>query len=843
MAEANNSTTNPRGKIEDLKYIVMEGGGARGTVYLGSIKGIEKQMETITQNENDPTDTSLCTFTKRPRRIDAKGVRRKAGIMDYLKSDPIVGNTERRVPAIEGCVGASSGGVTALAIILGLNSEEITEVLEFNFANFISEVDPGKYRMINENGGLAIGEDKSVYPNAQETVFGEKADQQLGGKEKQFKYTLDKDKTKIVGNPVKWAKRELGVSVFIKVLLDGLGSNLVQLGKLMNPKQKDHWANRMLTKFLGMFKKKGEAAATVGQIALARSLQTVVLNLSMFWLLKSKSPVKVSPNIIVAVIKDRGMFSSFQVREFFYDLLLFALTKDTYFQERVILDYNKDFEKEADKITSEIFVNTNDKNKKFTIGKRSEYGFSPIAKVICTKLQDITFREFYALLDIEIAFAVSNFTTNSPLFFSDSFTPDFRVLEAAASSMCLPPAMRPIFNESDVLLNLQENHTEPHITPIAEDAIVSKEVSVMVDGVRKAFVTRKNGKLHFSKSDYELYYYVVRMALQQYMLTELETPVYIDLNNVIELNTSLTLMRDLLVGKRKVLNDRVDPTLKTGKYEMVFEKSWIDQTITLNEITYVVDKALLLFFYNAQFKGMFVDGGYFNNIPFNYLREKFDDGKLKDLIVIKLDGSYPPYFMDEVNKLCEKAQISEEEILEIIESEEFRESIDPSDSMDANEIGDVQRGIVALKRNENFEAIVLQIQAKFDAYTKIWLKDADGEVDILTKRLKKVNRKHILHIIKAWYEQYGKQNHIKPWAIPRPLIGIAFTGYAYGAKRGQIRDPSDHNFIVPLYDMGVDTYDFEMERVATLARASHVIAEKDIITYFTREEATQTNPN
>lgn len=37
------------------------------------------------------------------------------------------------------------------------------------------------------------------------------------------------------------------------------------------------------------------------------------------------------------------------------------------------------------------------------------------------------------------------------------------------------------------------------------------------------------------------------------------------------------------------------------------------------------------FFYNAQFKGLLIDGGYFNNIPFNYFREQGDDP-------MKLDG-------------------------------------------------------------------------------------------------------------------------------------------------------------------------------------------------------------
>lgn len=61
---------------------------------------------------------------------------------------------------------------------------------------------------------------------------------------------------------------------------------------------------------------------------------------------------------------------------------------------------------------------------------------------------------------------------------------------------------------------------------------------------------------------------------------------------------------------------------------------------------------------------------------------------------------------------------------------------------------------------------------------------------------------------------------------------IAFTGYAYGAKRGQIRDMTDHNYIVPLYDYGVGTYDFDLEKVKSLAEFAQEAARNDVCEYF-----------
>lgn len=76
-------------------------------------------------------------------------------------------------------------------------------------------------------------------------------------------------------------------------------------------------------------------------------------------------------------------------------------------------------------------------------------------------------------------------------------------------------------------------------------------------------------------------------------------------------------------------------------------------------------------------------------------------------------------------------------------------------------------------------------------------------------------------------------NKVKPWELPRPIIDIAFTGYAYGAKRGQIRDITDHKYIVSLYDYGVGTYDFDLDKVRFLAEFAQEEAKNRLFKYFT----------
>jgi predicted acylesterase/phospholipase RssA len=134
-------------EFKNLEYIVMEGGGARGAAYLGAIRALETKMR-----EHQVSNT-LEIF-----KYNTTG-RSKPGLLDYYKKD---GDIE--IPVIKGIAGSSAGAITAFALALGFNSDEIDEILKYPFKNFLQEKDVGKYRMIDENGVLSVGQDKKIKP-------------------------------------------------------------------------------------------------------------------------------------------------------------------------------------------------------------------------------------------------------------------------------------------------------------------------------------------------------------------------------------------------------------------------------------------------------------------------------------------------------------------------------------------------------------------------------------------------------------------------------------------------------------------------------------------------------
>lgn len=148
---------------------------------------------------------------------------------------------------------------------------------------------------------------------------------------------------------------------------------------------------------------------------------------------------------------------------------------------------------------------------------------------------------------------------------------------------------------------------------------------------------------------------------------------------------------------------------------------------------------------------------------------------------------------------------------------------------------------------EEFERVVIQINELLNADVskervkalKRQFRQEKKELEKQEKQERKKefkditkNRKIILKIIHDWYIQNGAYNKVKPWEIPRPILDIAFTGYAYGAKRGQIRDITDHKYIISLYDYGVGTYDFELEKVKALADFAQEAAQTKLDKYF-----------
>ncbi|MBK7129643.1 MAG: patatin-like phospholipase family protein [Crocinitomicaceae bacterium] len=804
----------PKMSIDQLKYIVMEGGGARGNTYLGAIRALENQLSIRVSKinpENEPDGIEkIASIT------NTGNQKRKPGVLDFLKKDPTKPTEDTYIPIIEGVAGASAGAITTFGLALGLNSDEIDEVLKFDFTNFLREIDAGKYRMINETSELSIGEDDNL-TRKQNEILNFRGGNALGLKENIFIYSLENQKTEIHGNRLKYVKRELFVGLSIKVIIDGILHNVSQVLKIIQSNSKNNWYDKFLSKIFGILSKNDLTSQTTS-LMVSRSAYAAGLTLGTYLFLNKKSgEIKVTGNTLAAIFKDRGMFSGFQVREFFYDMMLFAATRDTYFQKRLIIYFNNIPDADKYKGSKPDFSKFNGITKAeltyplFEIGSRHKTEFNDKAKKLFEHLQNITFRELWMILKVEYAAAVSNFTTNSPLYFSDKYTPNFRVLEAVGSSMSIPPAIRPVFNASDVVF-------EPHTDSLKRGDTINllpwsklAEIDVIVNGKPKPFVTvvnynksdgKKTIRAKFKKSDYDLYEYAVKKALQQHLLKSPDNMAFVDTNNLLELNTFLDEMQKILVG--------VD---EKGKFKLVI---WENQTVMLNDDEIIVDINLIKFFYNAQFKGLLLDGGYFNNIPFNYFRDKGVGGKIDSVLAIKLDGDYPPTFLNDLDMKIPKLKQKEAELLDRLDREFFLSKIDTR----LPETVDFSSPEIEL------ELIEKKIEIMFQEFVYSKLEKSDN------KEVIKFKKSAIHRIVKAWHQHYGQHNNIKPWEIPRNILEIAFTGYAYGAKRGQIRDITDHSHIIPLYDYGVDTYDFALHKVDVLAQLAQKEAYKAIEEYF-----------
>ncbi len=801
--------------IEDLKYLILEGGGARGNTFVGAVRELEDQLLCRVQKVND--NNSPLGKEKITSIENTGSKKRYPAIMDYLKQDP--NNSENYIPIIEGVAGASAGAITTFALVLGLNSDEIKTILKFDFSRFLSEIDAGKYRMIDDNSELKIGEDTTIY-NEQDSLF-ETNQKKLGGKSTNFDYKLNKNKTNIIGNPVKLAKRSLFVNFIVKVAADGAVYNLNQLYSLLSNKSKPNWIVKLMQKIFGSNLSNSKEA---GASALTRTIlySSGLLSLYYFFYRKKKMGMQINSNSIMGVFADRGMYSGFQVREFFFDIMIFAATRDTFFQKQLINYYKKDYPN----LSRESFIVTNkyqnDKNKEedFVIGARGDYSYTQeFEMLIEKKLKKISFTDLFKLLGVEFAAAVSNFTTNSPLYFSHKYTPDFPVLEAVGASMSIPPAIRPLYNASNVAS--WQNYivkVEKSDSSNTKNKKVS-ELKIKVNGIEKVFLRDDS----FKRSEYELYEFATKKALKS--IISRTANIDIELNNIIELNTFLDYMQLMVIekpidiNKEKLVNSLI---------------AQLPYVVQVNKNSYEITREIIWYFYNAQYKGLLIDGGYFNNIPFNYFRDKGDLATLDNVFAIKLDRSFPPDFMDKVNTIMEKLKSKEKQIINKItrEETEITKLIPENYAVDDEFIIE-------------FEQAVNEIQKLLDAHIlsekKSSLKKQLDEGDLTEEQKKRletliknfrVNRKNILKIIEDWYLQYGAYNDVKPWEIPRPIIDIAFSGYAYGSKRGQIRDLTDHKYIVSLYDYGVGTYDFDLDKVRLLAEFAQGEAQYKVNLFF-----------
>ncbi len=831
-------------KIEDLAYIAMEGGGASGVVYNGAIKALEEKLK-----------------EKYPQVPGSSGA-----LLDYYDGQNSKGLK------IKGIAGSSAGAINAFALALGLSAQQIDEDImqKVSFIDFLSEYDEGRYRMIGADGELLIGGGRKP----------------LGKIRNQF--TFGK---KVNANFWAVTSRNLFLNLITRALFAGVSDTVQEFSRLFGRTQNNPRLNAFLDETIGQtgygentafsaiqnglnLLIGGDGSGVANDVtqnpdnrnkARFNLFSSMLWNRGLLWVLRKifkmdpkHTGMKINYRSIGNLIWDRGFFSGFIVREFFMDLVIYSALNNTHFHRQLT---NPEWNKNSNsKLGNNVLTFEHLKESLLSIGKKAENqndekgnkGFeflyrrkrkSSFSKnltadekktlnILIDFIQKMNFAQFYELTGVHFGVCVSNFSTDQPLYFSHDYSPNFIVIEAVAASMTIPPAIKPLYNEMNVVE--QEQKISYTHTLIIKEKDNQKRITT-----QKMFFD-KNGK--FSNSDYYELEMVVKKHLQNIAIKKNN---YIDLNNKIGSAGYLQLLR------KEVLQNPKDESM----------------TVTIEDQEYVFQKNLLLFFYNAAYKGLLIDGGYRNNIPYNFFREEgfYDISKrsdknsadnalikylasrwregfydasdasdngaaanvLKHVLALKLDNSFPLSTQSQFYRVCETLRAKHGKAI-------FKHSI-----------------ALMKKSFEDQKTIELIIKeyltASNAALVEFYTKNTDAIKEIVNtlqgtiKTLVPIDgygsSKDINYCLKksavALLDKYFAEDEHAPWSKNKAILSTAMEGYEFGTGDGQIRYMSDHNYIIPLYNYGVSTFDFNFkEKLMPLVKLANKHSENALKNYF-----------
>lgn len=586
----------PKVNIKELENIVLEGGGAKGAAYAGAIQGLEDALQEYYATEGH---------------LDC--VPNAKAVLDYGKEEGGEFKTQ-----IKRFAGSSAGAITSFALALGLNSDHIIEVSNFPFKNFLQETHPGKYRMVGVDGTAKIGDDERktlcLDENAEKYAYKLTERQKVKSNfiKKQFRKQILTISTGALVAGV-WEKlRGFGLKVYNfasgekskPLILAGLPINpLSTLGYVLGLTANAITAGATGTNPPppdssgipndGAWDPVGQDKTYFEKLLIAKLPKWgVALYLKH---LSKTSGMKIGWDAIGNALWDRGMFSGFAVREFFFDVILFASIKETHFHRT----FYTELEQAALK---KVKMNMKD--------GRLKADFSKLSGGLRAKLEslgDLTFREFYEKTGISMTLCVSNFSTDEPVYFSEYWTPDFPVVEAVGASMSIPPAMKPVYNTANVF---QSGFDKNDIYDLkASD--VGKKVGSKGD--------------YFDWVQYEFDVVAVKKWLSR------EFTLGIDSNNDLSVSSFMPHLRIALE--------------KGSNYP------GLNRPIEIEGQEVKIDYNLLVYHFNSAYKGLLFDGGYRCNIPYNVFRTAVAAGEeeqetkidplLEKTLAIKLDNTYP----------------------------------------------------------------------------------------------------------------------------------------------------------------------------------------------------------
>lgn len=813
--------------IENLKYIALEGGGASGVVYNGAISALENKLK------------------KKYNSVAGS----EGALMDYLDvgTPNTLGDYKTK---IKGVAGSSAGAINAFAITLGLSSEQIEKDImqKVDFSIFLTEYDPGLYRMVGEDGELKFGKGRKP--------LGRKSGKYKFGKKVRSTMALVGDGW-FLGKELSGGLRILLLNVITRTIASGILVTIEDIFRLFGRRGNSSSNPNQSASILGESEIGNDPSVrgilNVLRIALGgdnsginrsnsasgnpnsnfedRSkgrfniLTSMLSTHLLLWLLRTwklnpkKINMKINLRSISNLIWDRGLFSGFTVREFFMDTVILAATHNTHFHRKLVA-YKDDKSFANDK---SVLLKFGEKFKFFY--RKDNMKLSADEKYILNNklipfIEKMTFKQFYDITGITFGVCVSNFSTDQPLYFSHEYTPDFIVIEAVAASMTIPPAIKPLYNEMDVIKTLSKKIT------ITVKNFNQEALNSTLDKITPNFNSGKRNftddEGNFKNSDYYELQAVVKKYLQSIALSKNQ---YIDLNNSIGSNSFLQLLREeVFKGFNYVEKDEI--SVKDGNNEYIFHKD------------------LLVFFYNAAYKGLLIDGGYRNNIPYNFFREQgfnnlntdLDKAKpnfLSEVLALKLDNSFPVESKAIIYKEFERIRKVHGKSLFKLLMQLIKESFEtnvPIDILINNKIamGEVDSNFYLIygeRLKDDSKALMKVIYdvVPISKYTR------NKEAGITNKTIGAC----LVKIAEMFAEHYLLENEHKPWSVNKGILSTAMEGYEFGTGDGQIRYMSDHNFIIPLYTYGVSTFDFDFKKeLMPLVKLSQEKSKVAIETYF-----------
>lgn len=687
-----------------IKNIVFEGGGGKGAIYVGAIRALEHK------------------FTKGNALISENSL-------------------------IEGLGGSSAGSITAFVLSLGLSAKDLEFITEhYQFKDFLQESQEhvGKYRMVgNRKDGSAeilIGMDAGLgKKNA-----GFFLNQKMGYEHTPYRFS--EKAQNLGGHFFKKTLRNAILNAFFDVIITGiLKSGLAGLvSKVISIFVKNSFLNSVvdflrpdsLIEGLKKMKESEEGAVSSFAGGYIYTLKTLLKMLfTQIFLGRASDKMPISVSTVGNVIFENGMFSGFEVREFFFDCILYALKNpNTKFHQRFLTQHEKGFPSDwGNKLKSiKSRIDNGGHERVFT-------GDNELDKFVKEELPRLTFKQLHSITQVNLIICVTNITQGVPNYFSHIYTPDFPVLEAVGASMTIPPALKPLYNEANV-------HTGSFWQSTADR------------------IWRKNDNRKFN---------FVKACVLDAIVNKYQSDTPISLNNGTASFIPLLLKA---IDDKDSLNHRFD-----GK----------DVNISPFEILEV---------YNSIYKGMLVDGGVLNNIPYNLFRD--DKGAISDTLAIKLDGVFPESFIRPIYSKI-KTQFG---ILSALTDKLETLSRNTNKEKSAYDL-------VVHQRNRTQKSVEIKIKEYVESqYPRVFKQ--------------KESIKRIIESVIAFAKDEN-QNDFSPWNKRKSIFSL-IDAFMYNAEGGNVQRFSDHKNLIPLYSFGVDTFDFDLKAIDDLVKHAQNEAEKQV---------------